>query len=251
MQESVAIVGRGRVGTALAAALAAAGERVIGPLGRGELPPTDAAVVILAVPDSAIEAAARTVPAGPLLAHCSASAPISLLGAREAFIIHPLLSVTGIDTVFAGAGSVVSGTSPRAVAAGERIARVLGMRVATVRDEDRALYHAAASMASNFLTTLEGEAERLMASLTIDRGLLAPLVKGAVDSWARHGATVALTGPIVRGDDVTVERQRQAIASRAPELLPMWDVLAERTRVLAAASRAAREAAVPATLDPA
>lgn len=249
MSHIIAIVGRGRVGTALTAALAAAGEHVVGPLGKGEPLPPDADIVILAVPDAAIASAARDVPAGPLVAHCSASAPLALLGAREAFVMHPLLAVTGLDTVFTGAGCAVSGTSPAAIAAGEHLARALGMQVAEVREEDRALYHAAASLASNFLVTLEGEAERLMVAVGIDRAMLAPLVRGAAEAWVRRGAAAALTGPVVRGDDATVQRQREAIAARAPELLPVWDALTERTRVLAAAARAAAEGATPAPMN--
>lgn len=243
MRTIIGIVGRGRLGTALAAALSDAGEHVVGPLGRNDPLPADADVLVLAVPDAAIEHLARRVPPGPVLAHCSASASLALLGDREAFTFHPLLAVSGLSTRFAGAGCVVGGSSPRAVAAGERIARVLGMNVAEVADADRPLYHAAASLAANYLVTLEGEAERLMAAVGVDRAMLAPLVRAAVESWAAHGAAPALTGPIVRGDAETVARQREAIAARAPELLPMWDVLTTRTRVLAAGARAAAEGA--------
>ena len=248
MAETIGIVGRGRVGAALAAALAAAGERVVGPFGRGEPLPPDVGVVILAVPDAAIADAARHVPPGPLVAHCSASAPLALLGEREAFSLHPLLAVTGAGTSFAGAGCAIAANAPRALAEGERLAGVLGMRMAEVRDEDRALYHAAASLAANFLVTLEGEAERLMALAGVDRAMLAPLARAALEAWAARGAGAALTGPIVRGDEATVRRQRAAIAARAPELLPMWDALADRTRTLAAGLHPAGEAAPSSTI---
>ena len=104
-----------------------------------------------------------------------------------------------------------------------------------MHDEDRAAYHAAASVASNFLVTLEGAAERLAATAGVDRELLAPLVRAAVDNWERLGAADALTGPIARGDEATVERQRSAIAERTPDLLPLFDALADATRALAAA----------------
>ena len=55
----------------------------------------------------------------------------------------------------------------------------------------------------------------------------------AVENWARLGARRALTGPIVRGDAVTAARQRDAVAARTPELLPLWDALTEATRALA------------------
>lgn len=245
----IGIIGRGRVGTALAVALGEAGERVVGPLGRNDPLPGDASVLILAVPDAALGGLAGRIPEGPLLAHCSASAPLSELGDREAFALHPLLSITGMDTQFAGAGCVIGGNSRRALAEGERLACVLRMRVAEVRDEDRGLYHAAASLAANYLVTLEGEVERLMAMVGVDRAMVAPLARAALEAWASRGAAAALTGPIVRGDEATVRRQREAIAERAPELLPMWDALAARTRVLAAGAQAAQEGATATTSD--
>mgnify|MGYP006147017905 CR=1 FL=1 len=66
MRTIIGIVGRGRLGTALAAALSDAGEHVVGPLGRNDPLPPDAAVLLLAVPDDAIERVARAVPAGSM-----------------------------------------------------------------------------------------------------------------------------------------------------------------------------------------
>ncbi len=87
------------------------------------------------------------------------------------------------------------------------------MRVAP---EDRAAYHAAASIASNFVVTLEAAAERLAATAGVDRAALAPLVRAAVDTWAELGPERALTGPIARGDEGTVARQREAVLARTP-----------------------------------
>src|ERR671928_49094 len=105
-----------------------------------------------------------------------------------------------------------------------------GLRAAGLREEDRAAYHAAASIASNFLVTLEGAAGRLAATAGVERALLAPLVRAAVDNWAQRGAAAALTGPIARGDEETVARQRAAIEERTPDLLPLFDALADVTR---------------------
>lgn len=102
----------------------------------------------------------------------------------------------------------------------------------------RALYHAAASAASNFLVTLEGMAERLASEVGIERRALAPLVRAAVENWLARGAAAALTGPIARGDDETAARQRAAVAASAPDLIPLWDALAAETRELAASRRA-------------
>ena len=62
---------------------------------------------------------------------------------------------------------------------------------------------------------------------------LAPLVRGTVDNWAAHGPRAALTGPIARGDERTVERQRAAVAANASELLALFDTLCQSTRSLA------------------
>jgi predicted short-subunit dehydrogenase-like oxidoreductase (DUF2520 family) len=107
------------------------------------------------------------------------------------------------------------------------------MRPMRVAPEDRAAYHAAASIASNFLVTLEAAAERLAGTAGVDRAALAPLVRAAVDTWVELGGERALTGPIVRGDEATVERQRAALLERTPELAPLFDALADATRTLA------------------
>jgi predicted short-subunit dehydrogenase-like oxidoreductase (DUF2520 family) len=64
--------------------------------------------------------------------------------------------------------------------------------------------------------------------------MLAPLVRQTVDNWAALGPQAALTGPVARGDEVTIARQRKAIAAAAPDLLPLFDALVEQTREVAA-----------------
>ena len=109
-----------------------------------------------------------------------------------------------------------------------------------LRDEQRAAYHAAASIASNFLLTLEGTAESVAAGAGIApeqvRRLLGPLVLATVSNWLAVGPQDALTGPVARGDEETVARQREAVARSAPEALELFDALVERTRALAGAS---------------
>jgi predicted short-subunit dehydrogenase-like oxidoreductase (DUF2520 family) len=232
---SCAIVGAGRLGTALAAALGAAGLEIDGPFGRGASP-RGADAVLLCVPDAEIAAAAAAVPRGAPVGHCSGATGLDVLAGHEAFGLHPLMTVpAGGAAVFAGAGAAIAGSTPRALAVAQALAGRLGMRATTVADADRAAYHAAASIASNFLVTLEGAAERLAASAGVDRALLAPLVRAAVDNWARLGAEAALTGPIARGDEATVARQRAAVEERAPDLLALYDALADATRALAGA----------------
>jgi predicted short-subunit dehydrogenase-like oxidoreductase (DUF2520 family) len=228
----IAIVGAGRLGTALAAALSAAGYDVLGPLGRGA-DARAAGTVILCVPDGEI-ASAAAAPRDALVGHCSGATGLDVLAPHEAFSLHPLMTVpAGTEpAVFAGAGCAIDGTTPRALAAAEALATALEMRPTRVADEDRAAYHAAASIASNFLVTIEGAAERLAATAGVDRALLAPLVRAAVENWAARGAEEALTGPIARGDDETVARQRAAVAERTPDLLPLFDCLVDATRAL-------------------
>jgi predicted short-subunit dehydrogenase-like oxidoreductase (DUF2520 family) len=234
--DSIAIVGAGRLGTALAAALGAAGLDVRGPLGRGA-DVTGEEVVLLCVPDGEIEGAAAAIVAGPLVGHCSGATGLAPLAPHEAFSLHPLMTVpaSARPTVFAGAGCAVDGTTDRALEVAERLAALLGMRSTRIAEADRAAYHAAASIASNFLVALEGAAERLAATAGVDRALLAPLVRAAVEDWAERGAADALTGPIVRGDEETVARQRAAVAERTPDLLELFDALAGATRSLAGA----------------
>ena len=229
----IAIVGAGRLGTALAAALRAARYDVLGPLGRGANP-DGATAVLLCVPDGEIADAAAAVTTGPLVGHCSGATGLAVLAPHEAFSLHPLMTVpAGADPArFAGAGCAIDGTTPGALAAAQELATALQLRPTRVADEDRTAYHAAASIASNFLVTIEGAAERLAATAGVDRALLAPLVRAAVEDWAARGAEQALTGPIVRGDGETVARQRAAVEERAPDLLPLFDALVDATRAL-------------------
>jgi predicted short-subunit dehydrogenase-like oxidoreductase (DUF2520 family) len=237
--DSIAVVGAGRLGTALAAALRAAGLAVDDPLGRRDAVPDAATAVLLCVPDAEIGAAAAAIAPGPLVGHCSGATGLAPLDGHEAFALHPLMTVAhgAAPEVFAGAGCAIDGSTPRALELAETLAERLGMRPTRVRDEDRAAYHAAASIASNFLVTLEGAAERLAATAGVDRALLVPLVRAAVENWAALGAERALTGPIARGDEATVARQRAAVLERAPELAPLFDALADATRALATDSR--------------
>jgi predicted short-subunit dehydrogenase-like oxidoreductase (DUF2520 family) len=233
MLPSCAIVGAGRLGSALAAALPGS----TGPFGRGvELP--DADVVLLCVPDGAIAEAAASVSPGPIVGHCSGATTLQpvLAAGHEALSMHPLMTVPHDRPAdFTGAGAAVAGSSERAVHAARVIAARLGMRPVVIADEDRVAYHAAATIASNFMTTIEGAAERLGATAGMDRALLVPLLRATVDSWAELGAARALTGPFARGDETTVARHRAVISERTPDLLPLYDALATATRALAAA----------------
>jgi len=228
----VAIIGRGRLGNALAEALTGPRFEVIGPLGR-DWAPCNADAVLLCVPDSEIAFAASAIEPGPLVGHCSGATGLSALAPHEAFSMHPLMTVTERGARFDGAGAAVAGGTPRALRLATELALAVGLRPVEIADHDRAAYHAAASIASNFLVTLEAAAERLAATAGVNRELLVALVRATIDNWASLGPEQALTGPVVRGDTATVARQRAAVAERAPELLSLFDALTDATRSLA------------------
>jgi len=240
--QRVSVVGPGRLGRVIAAALGQAGYEVAGPLGRGE-PPPRADVALLCVPDGQIRCAAEAVSGSAhMVGHTSGATPISALAATgaEQFGIHPLQTFTGTETPrhLLGVGCAISGSGRVAVDVARELALSLGMVPFELSDDRRAAYHAAASTASNFLVTLEAAAERLAggAGLPPDqaRTLLAPLVRSTVENWAEMGPERALTGPVARGDEETLTSQRAAVADTAPELLGLFDVMVDRTRALAA-----------------
>ena len=263
----VALIGAGRMGTALGRAFADAGVTVVGPLGRDFEPASLAGgpasltgnpgspvravdAVLLCVPDSEIAGVARRVPAGPLVGHCSGATGLDSLAPHEAFSIHPLMTLVGRESsseAFRGAGCAVAGSTAGALALARRLASTLGMTAFEVAEQDRVAYHAAAAMASNFLVTLEAAAERLAASAGVARERLVPLVRATVDNWAALGPERALTGPIARGDAEVVAAHRGEVARRAPELAWLFDELVRATRSLAAADE---PVGPPAARDP-
>jgi predicted short-subunit dehydrogenase-like oxidoreductase (DUF2520 family) len=232
--DRVAIVGNGRLGNALAPALRRAGVEIIGPLKRGAAP-VGVDAVLVCVPDGEIAAAASLIPDGPTVGHCSGATGLDVFAGREAFSLHPLMTFTADagGTGFAGAGAAVAGSTPAALELARALATKLGMAPIEVASVDRAAYHAAASMASNFLITLEAAAEQLAATAGVEREHLVPLVRAAVENWALLGPERALTGPVARGDELTVAAQRDAVGERAPELVALFDALVNATRALA------------------
>ncbi len=231
---SIAIVGRGRFGSALSRALRELGANASEPLGRdADLAGFDA--ILLCVPDSEIAAAGRPLAAGSLVGHCSGATSLDALAPHERFSLHPLMTVTATDGArrFAGAGAAIAGSTVRALQFARALATTLAMHPFELAESERVAYHAAASIASNFLVTLEAAAERMAAGAGAEREILVPLVRATVENWAQLGPERALTGPVARGDELTVTAQRTAIADRAPDLLPMFDALVDATRALA------------------
>jgi len=240
----LAVVGPGRVGRSLARAALDDGFEV-SLAGRRDAVATceRAEVALLCVPDEAIEDACETVcvavPPLRWVGHVSGATPLAALASARrrgagVFCLHPLQTVPDGATSLSGAACAVSGSSHEALETATALAQALGMRPFELADEQRASYHAAACMASNFLVALEESASRLLEEAGIDdaRELLAPLVLRTAANWAEDGGE-ALTGPIARGDEDTVRRHLEAIAEASPELVELYRVLAQRTRELA------------------
>jgi predicted short-subunit dehydrogenase-like oxidoreductase (DUF2520 family) len=240
---TIVVVGRGRVGRSLASAGAAAGLdlRVV-PAADAESAGAEADAVLLCVPDGAIADTAETVagaePTPALVGHSSGATTLGALDAvagAARFSLHPLQTFADTATPVTGTPCAVAGSDPAAVGFASSLAEALGMRPFEVPDDRRAAYHAAACIASNFLVALEETAAEVMerAGIEDSRELLTPLVLRTAANWAERGPD-ALTGPIARGDEATVERHRAALAELAPELLPVYEALAERTAGVAA-----------------
>ncbi len=214
-----------------------------GPHGRGYRGLGDG-VVLLCVPDDAIAAAAQLIHPAALVGHCSGASGLDVLGEREAFSVHPLMTVTERGARLAGAWAAVAGSSPAAAAVATALARAMGLRPVAVADHDRVAYHAAAALASNFLVTLEEAAAQLLSTAGLNREVLVPLAAAALANWAETGPA-ALTGPVARGDTGTVERHRAVIAERAPELSALFDAMVTQTQRMAERHRASAAAAGP------
>lgn len=229
---TIAIIGTGRLGGVLARALSAAGFSIVGPLRREESMPT-VDIALLCVPDAAIAAVAFVArPHARLIGHVSGATALTDVDFR----LHPLQTFTGAEgpEVFHGIGAAIAGRTDEARVVAEQLAHALGARPFAVDDAHRASYHAAASFASNFVLSVLDAAEQLAAAAGIPqheaRELLAPLAHRSVDNWASTGAA-ALTGPIARGDEPTVARQREA--AFAIGQADLFDALAAATRAIA------------------
>ena len=241
---SLALIGRGRLGNALARAGSAVGiELIQGGRDDAVAAAGAAEAALLCVPDAAIpEACATIAEAIPPLRHVGhtsgATSLDALAGAAargaETFSLHPLQTVPDGTTDLTGAPCAVAGLSDAAERFAWNLATALGMRPFAVPEERRAAYHAAASIASNFLVALQESATGLLQRAGVDdaRELLAPLVLRTAANWSERGGE-ALTGPIARGDRATVAAHLDALRETAPELVPLYEALAERTRALA------------------
>ena len=217
MFESVNVIGRGRVGSAVAARLEERGVELR----------DVAALVLLCVPDGAIAEVAGAIAQGPWVAHVSGATPLAALAPHvRRFGVHPLQTFVrwrGPEQLD-GAWAAVSGESDEARAHGRELALTLGLRPFDLDDDARSLYHAGAAVASNYLVTLHRAASRVFEAAGAPPEALVPLMTRTIENG------FDLTGPIARGDWDTVDAHVRAIHDEAPELEPMYVALAEATR---------------------
>lgn len=275
----VFVLGAGRAGKGLARALVASGIDVAGlhgrraekdgamPVSAGALPPSlaDAGVVLVAVQDAALEAALAELLASSRLAptavvlHASGSAEAArggaaLRAAGHAFgTFHPLVPLSDAErapAMLRGAWVGIDGDL-RARELSAVLAAALGARTLEIPAGAKPRYHAAAVFASNFPVVLAAIAARLMADAGVEaegaRGAVECLLALAAANVAGHDPAAALTGPVVRGDAVTVRRHLAALAGD-DEARAAYVALS-RAALGMAALDAAREDAVRRALD--
>jgi predicted short-subunit dehydrogenase-like oxidoreductase (DUF2520 family) len=218
MFDSVNVIGRGRVGSAIAARLEQNGIALR----------ENAELHLLCVPDSAIADVARGLtPGHGWVAHVSGAVPLAALDPHtRRFGLHPLQTFTRAcgPEQLDGAFAAVTAETDDARGRGFQLARLLGLQPFDLRDEARPLYHAGAAIASNYLVTLHRVASELFRAAGAPPEALVPLMRRTIDNGFE------LTGPIERGDWETVEAHREAIRATRPDLEPLYDELAEATR---------------------
>ena len=250
---TIRIIGPGRAGTSLAAALSARGWVFAGFLGRGDDLSGAARgvdLLVLATPDDAIAEVAAAVQPVPTttVVHLSGSLGLEALAPhlRRAGL-HPLVP---LPNGAVGAARLSSGVT--FAVAGDPLARAivesLGGRVVEVADGDRAAYHAAACIAANHVVALLGQVERVATSVGLDLESFLPLTRAAVDDVADLGPGAALTGPARRGDWATLSRHLDALPENERAAYQAGAALATRLAETASSAHDHERAGEPAAV---
>jgi predicted short-subunit dehydrogenase-like oxidoreductase (DUF2520 family) len=259
---SVGVVGAGRVGAVLAAALQAAGHEISAVAGESDasrtrietlLPgvhvdkPTAVArsceLLLLTVPDDMLGnvvtmlSASGAIREGQFVVHTSGKHGVSVLApavklGAHALAMHPAMTFTGTDVDLERLPGCVYGVTagPDTTTLAETLVADLAGRVVRVDEDKRTLYHAGLAHGANHLVTLVAQAMDLLRESGSDdpAGTLRPLLTAALDNSLNYG-DAALTGPIVRGDVETVRAHVTDIAATAPDTLESYVVLARAT----------------------
>jgi predicted short-subunit dehydrogenase-like oxidoreductase (DUF2520 family) len=271
MKPSFAIVGCGKVGTALGIFLVRAGYFPAGFASKSlssakhladivfsdhfsDTPwhiTRSADVVFITTPDSAVEDTCSLIAQNAgfadqaIVLHCSGALASSVLSSAKtcnawAGSMHPLQSFASSNyrnNPFKGIIVSVEGDDPAVIVA-KTIAADLEGTAVTLLTEAKTLYHASAVAASNYLVTLIDLAVQLIQEAGIHRkdafNLLKPLIEGTLSNIEKVGVRKALTGPIARGDVKTVKKHMEDIGSKRPDLLALYKLLGFYTVDIAA-----------------
>ena len=195
--------------------------------GRASTRPEGAALTLIAVPDGEIEGVARALrmPRGGVAAHtCGSFGAEALRPLRPAGALHPLRSFADPGKAaasFAGTACAIDGDAAARTRLA-RFARSIGGEPLRVKSGRKALYHAGAVFASNYVVSVLEAALRLFEAAGVKRSAalkaLATLAEGTLANVRAVGIPAALTGPIERGDAATVRRHVADIIERIPRL---------------------------------
>ena len=235
---TVRVIGAGRAGRSFAKAIDDLVDwDVIDMRGRGvaiDDAAADVDLVLIAAPDTVVaDVAAAIRPGRAVVAHVAGSLGLDVLAPHDRrAALHPLMSLPDAEI---GAERLTGGWF--AVAGDPLVADLaaaLGGRTFEIADDDRALYHAAAAVASNHLVALLGHAQRLGASVGVPADALMALALGSAENAVALGPAAALTGPAARGDEATLAAHRDAIGRRAPRELAAYEAMLAEARRLAA-----------------
>jgi predicted short-subunit dehydrogenase-like oxidoreductase (DUF2520 family) len=263
----IAVVGAGRVGTAVAVLLSRAGHRIVAVTGRGPtrsradahlpgvpvLDPPEAVraagVVLIGLPDDLIESAVGELAgvgawrSGSFVGHMSGARGLDVLaGASSAgahpFALHPLQTFADVGNALEripGCSIAVTAADEPTWLVAERLADDLLGESFRLPDELRPLYHAAAVFASNYVVTASGVASDLLAAAGVPDPVRAmyPLQAATLANVSDLGPAQALTGPIVRGDAGTVERNLEALEAHAPQTVAAYVAMGRLATALA------------------
>jgi predicted short-subunit dehydrogenase-like oxidoreductase (DUF2520 family) len=246
----VLVLGRGRLGRSLTAALRAAASPVELAPGREREARADLtadSLVILAVPDGVVAAVAASLaeaadlPAGTAVVHLSGALGLDALaslraGGHPTGSFHPLqpFPVERPPSAFRGSLVAVDASDPDLLARLEALAQVLGARPRRVRDEQRAAYHAAASLAANLVVALADQSRLVFESMGWSEAdavdAVGSLMRGSLEALDAVGLPEALSGPMRRGDATTVAGhvaalERIAVPGARAEPLDVYRVL--------------------------
>ena len=258
----IGVIGAGRVGAVLAAALRAPGHEIVAAAGESDasrrridelLPgvevakPTDVArrsdLLLLTVPDDMLSnvvtmlSASGAIREGQVVVHTSGRHGLAVLeparevGART-IAMHPAMTFTGTEVDLPRLDGCVFGVTADAAdrELTEGLVADLGGRPMWVPEDRRTLYHAGLAHGANHLVTLVAEAMEILSAAGADdpAATLRPLLTAALDNALDQG-DAALTGPIVRGDVETVRAHVADLAANAPQTLPSYVAMARAT----------------------